>query len=90
VPGFASSRDLRPRHGARFVFTRSEAGYAVVIHLPDRELRTRLWWDDHGDSRLDPEPAVGWVREEAHKLARVLHRDPRATMTRWRGEPGAR
>ena len=84
----ASSKDLRPRNGARFVFIRAQDGYAVTIHLRDAEIQARLSWDDAGASRLDPEPTPEWIAVEAHKLARVLHRDPRPSMTRWRGGPG--
>ena len=93
-----SSRDLHPRTGARFVFERDPSDgddaaprYAVAIYLPGTELtRARLAWVD-GTAQVDPEDASTWgaapewARAEVIKLARVLHRSPRAHMVRWRG-----
>lgn len=84
----SSSHDLHPAHGGRFVATRSSAEpleYAVAIHLPEgRSLQTRLSWD--GD-RAVLEPALDdpWAEAETLKLARVLRRTARASVTRWRG-----
>lgn len=87
-----SSRDLHPQTGARFVFDRlasePEPAYAVTIYLPEAQLWTgTLRWID-GRAALEPadtDGALGWAYEEALKLARVLHRDPRQHMVRWRG-----
>jgi hypothetical protein len=87
-----SSRDLHPQTGARFVFDRiasePEPAYAVVIYLPEarRWTGTLRWIDD----RAELEPSVedqqlAWAHAEALKLARVLHRDPKPHMVRWRG-----
>ncbi|MFO7561377.1 MAG: hypothetical protein R6X02_01935 [Enhygromyxa sp.] len=88
-----SSRDLHPKTGARFVFDRRadepEPSYEVTIYLPEgRRWSGTLCWLD---SRAALEPAapddqeLAWAHAEALKLARVLHRDPRAHMVRWRG-----
>lgn len=91
-----SSRDLHPRTGARFVFERDPGEpprYAVTIYLPG----TRRWfghlaWTEAGAELTPAEAAdtaedetLAWARAEALKLARVLHRDPRQQMVRWRG-----
>lgn len=89
----SSSRDLHPKTGARFVFDRiaaePDAGYAVALHLPEgRTWSGTLRWLD-GRAVLEPaapdDPELAWAHAEALKLARVLHRDPRAHMVRWRG-----
>lgn len=69
--------------------------YAVRVYLPEgRGWAATLAWDD-GQATLAPvaeQPEPGptaeeqaWVEAEALKLARVLHRDPRPHMLRWRG-----
>jgi hypothetical protein len=85
----SSSRDLHPAHGGRFVLTRIGSGdtpeYAVAIHLPEgRRLDTRLQWLD-GQPRLEPALPDAWAEAETLKLARVLRRTPRPSLTRWRG-----
>ena len=92
-----SSRDLHPQTGARFVFDRlasePELTYTVAIYLPEaRRWTGTLRWLD-GRATLEPsagEPSAGdpeleWAHAEALKLARVLHRDPKPHMIRWRG-----
>ena len=92
-----SSSDLHPATGARFVFdrepdTQEQPRYLVTIYLPGTEQWTgRLTWSE-GRAQLDPSegPAPGhepwpWALAEALKLARVLHRDPKQHMHRWRG-----
>lgn len=89
-----SSRDLHPTTGARFAFDRithaPEPSYDVVIYLPEgRTWQGKLEWIA-GRATLEPvpEPEQGelvWAHAEALKLARVLHRDPRQHMLRWRG-----
>lgn len=85
----SSSRDLHPAHGGRFVLTRigsdDALAYDVAIHLPEgRRLDTRLRWLD-GQPVLDPALPDAWAEAETLKLARVLRRTPRASLTRWRG-----
>jgi hypothetical protein len=96
-----SSRDLHPSTGARFAFDRVEQAdepvYRVLVYLPEgRRWAATLRWLD-GRAELEPaleqqapapEPdELDWVRSEALKLARVLHRAPREHMLRWRGAP---
>jgi hypothetical protein len=86
-----SSRDLHPKTGARFVFDRiaSEPAYTVAIYLPEaRHWSGTLRWLD-GRAELEPAAPSGdaeleWAHAEALKLARVLHRDPKPHMLRWR------
>ncbi|MCA9650704.1 MAG: hypothetical protein H6712_19505 [Myxococcales bacterium] len=84
----SSSRDLHPTNGGRFVLTRAHEEppeYEVVIHLPaGQRLDTRLRWED-GQAVLDPQLDDPWAEAETLKLARVLRRTPRASLTRWRG-----
>jgi hypothetical protein len=67
--------------------------YAVMIYLPGTEQWSgNLAWVD-GRAQLDPaadQPATDrepwvWACAELLKLARVLHRDPKPHMVRWRG-----
>jgi hypothetical protein len=52
---------------------------------------TLRWIDDHAQLEAAAEQSVmdheelAWAHTEALKLARVLHRDPRPHMLRWRG-----
>jgi len=85
-----SSGDLHPEQGGRFVFTRqgeaSAALYRVEVFLPQgRKLESRLRWDDEGRAELDPPLPDAWAHDESLKLARVLHKDPRPRLSRWRG-----
>lgn len=86
----SSSRDLHPTHGGRFVLTRVGTGdapleYAVAIHLPGgRRLDARLRWVSD-QPRLEPALGDPWAEAEVLKLARVLRRTPRPSLTRWRG-----
>lgn len=60
--------------------------YKVDIYLPQqRSLQTELSWSDEGRACLQPELSDAWAREETIKLARVLKRTPKATLSRWRG-----
>ena len=83
----SSSCDLHPTNGGRFVLTRvgeDPPEYVVAIYLPEGErMDTRLRWED-GQAMLDPSPGDKWARTEALKLARVLRRGTRTTLTRWR------
>lgn len=82
----------RPEYGARFVFTRegetTPAVYRVEVFLADEpSVTTVLRWDDATRPHLDPPLADEWARDETLKLARVLHKDPKPRLTRWRGRP---
>lgn len=86
-----SSQDLHPKAGARFVFERQgEAmSYRVLVYLPDsRMAQGSLSWDDSGSAtlELEPEPTGDdqWIVQGVLKLARVLKRDPKAWLSRWR------
>lgn len=84
-----SSGDLHPSHGGRFVLTRVGSGepleYEVAIHLPHAQrLDTRLRWAD-GQPTLEPALGDPWAEGEILKLARILRRAPRPSLTRWRG-----
>ncbi|MEX1363384.1 MAG: hypothetical protein AB1Z98_09680 [Nannocystaceae bacterium] len=84
----SSSRDFHPENGGRFVLTRTREQppeYSVAIYLPQqRRLDTRLRWEADR-ATLDPVLTDPWAEAETLKLARVLHRTPRASLTRWRG-----
>lgn len=72
------------------MFERADQGgairYRLDIYLADRRhLRAEVGWDDAGGARFEPAIDDAWALAEATKLARVLHRDPKARMTRWRG-----
>lgn len=93
-----SSADLHPKSGARFVFTLRGEGegeapcYDLEIYLPaGRDWRGELRWQDGRSVIVDeptgPEQGDEELRRalvEAHKLARVLHRDPKPKLSRWR------
>lgn len=83
----ASSQDLHPRSGARFAFDRDGDGYRVVAYLADggRSEGVLTWTD--ASARIDPPLSPAWAHREALKLARVLHRDPKPKLLRWRPEP---
>lgn len=85
----SSGADLHPATGGRFVFEREPGEsprYRVLVFLPDDvRVACMLDWDASGTLRLDPEPTDAWVAGEITKLARVLHRDPKARLVRWRG-----
>jgi hypothetical protein len=89
APDAALTDGAHPRTGARFVFERDEAAvlaYEVAVYLPDAVLlRTRLSWNERGEAELAPPLASAWATDEALKLARVLHRSPTRTLSRWRG-----
>jgi len=97
-----SSRDLHPRTGARFVFDRQldsdPPRYDLNIYFPGAlQWSGQLSWTQ-GQAQLEasaretapderpPDEALSWARAEAIKLARVLHRSPKAHMVRWRGD----
>jgi hypothetical protein len=83
-----SGADMHPATGARFVFEREPGEpprYRVQVYLPEaRKLECTVAWDD-ASVRLEPVPDDAWVAAEIAKLARVLHRDPKSRLTRWRG-----
>lgn len=86
-----SSRDLHPRTGARFVFDKLDdtPRYSVTIYLPDaRSWTGELAWSE-GQAQLSAgapssQDELDWARAETLKLARVLRRDPKQHMVRWR------
>ena len=86
-----SSRDLHPSAGARFVFDREgdAPSYRLEVFLPEgRRASAALGWDVDGKAvfawELAPQEEDAWVRDGAGKLARVLKRDPKAKLSRWR------
>ncbi len=83
-----SGADLHPATGARFVFEREPGEpprYRVQVYLPEaRTLECTVGWED-ASVRIEPVPDDAWVAAEIAKLARVLHRDPKSRLTRWRG-----
>ncbi|KIG17111.1 hypothetical protein DB30_03708 [Enhygromyxa salina] len=97
----SSSQDLHPTTGARFVFDREPESepeqaprYLVTIYLPGTQRWSgQLTWVDGRASLAPTAPGVAapdsepwpWALAEALKLARVLHRDPKQHMVRWRG-----
>ncbi len=86
----ATSKDLHPTNGARFVFTRtlSEAlAYDVAIYVGDGQtIRGGLSWTDDGAEVSGDVPA-GPLRDEVLKLARPLRSKSPPRMTRWRDTP---
>ncbi len=86
-----SSQDLHPSAGARFVFERAGATltYDLQVYMPQgRTAKGSLRWTEGGLAQLvlveQPSAADEWIIEGALKLARVLERDPKAKMSRWR------
>ncbi len=93
-PNVADSTPARlratPTHGGRFTFTRDTETAGVVYRVEalvagGPTITTTLRWDDADRPVLEPELADGWVRDETLKLARVLHKDPKPRLSRWRG-----
>jgi hypothetical protein len=84
-----SSDDLHPRHGGRFVLTRRGGDgptYSVEVHLPGGvSLHATLSWSDAGPPVLEPPLPDAWAHGEVLKLARVLRKNPRERLSRWRG-----
>lgn len=83
----ASSQNLHPKAGARYVFeAHGEGRYSVAVYLPEGEpIRSVLTLDPEG---LEPPVEPIWAHDEVLKLARVLRREPRAKLVRWRPDPG--
>lgn len=82
-----TSDDLHPATGARFRFERRGEGcYRVEVFLPASSWSAEL---DLGAESLEPEPPedAGWTVGEVHKLARVLRRDEKPRLIRWRPSP---
>ena len=84
----ASSKELHPEHGARFVFVQTSAApltYAASIFAAGgaTEIVT-LGWSEDGEVTLTPELAAPALREALIKLARPLRARAPARMTRWR------
>jgi hypothetical protein len=81
-----------PDFGGRFVFTRTgdtmPAVYRVEVFLAGLPpVTTMLRWDESSRPQLEPPLADEWAQDETLKLARVLHKDPKPRLTRWRGRP---
>ena len=87
-----SSKDLHPTAGARFLFERTDPQgegdvptYRVRAYMPEKVIvESALHWEE-GKAVLEPRPEDDWVATEAEKLARVLKRDPKPRLLRWRG-----
>lgn len=64
--------------------------YDVIVYLPEgQRLDSRLRWTE-GLAGLDPALDDPWAEAETLKLARVLRRTPRPSITRWRARDGER
>lgn len=69
--------------------------YEVAVFLPaGRRLDGRLQFTEAGESIMElgddadasePDATLEWVRAEILKLARVLRRNPKTRLVRWRG-----
>lgn len=84
----SSGADLHPATGARFVFEREPGEpprYRVTVFLPEAVCFAAMVSWDGAVSKILPAPEDAWVCAEIEKLARVLHREPKARLTRWRG-----
>ena len=82
----ASSQNLHPKAGARYVFeARDDGRYAVTVYLPEgAAIESLLTLEPEA---LEPPVAPAWAHDEVLKLARVLRREPRAKLVRWRPDP---
>ncbi len=83
--------ERHPQHGGRFVLERahdrSGLCYLARAHLADGStLETMLELLQPEGIHFDPElEDHAWAREQLIKLARVLRRDPKHRLSRWRG-----
>ncbi len=86
-PQGTSSQELHPSSGARFLFELADDGrYQVTVyHASGATLHTWVSWSAEGVLQFDPPIEDAWSREEVIKLARVLHRERRTRLLRWRG-----
>lgn len=79
---------MHPTSGARFVFervTEAPLSYRVAVYLPGgRDHRCMLGWNESGALELDPLPTEAAVVGELVKLARVLRREAKSRVIRWR------
>jgi hypothetical protein len=80
---------MDPQHGGRFVLTREGDAmppvYGVEVFLPGGvRLASVLRWDGAARPVLDPPLSDTWAHDETLKLARVLSKDPKPRLTRWR------
>lgn len=86
-----SSEALHPRFGARFLFELREQNplrYDLSVYLAGGETRQGgLCWNEAGQAQLLELEGEGWWRDEALKLARVLRRQNKDSLLRWRPEP---
>lgn len=83
----ATSKQLHPQNGGRFVFWRTHAEplrYGVAVYVHDgRTFAGELSWSEQGAS-LEGELPGGLLRDEVIKLARSLRAKAPERMTRWR------
>ena len=83
----ATSKQLHPHNGARFVFCRTQEKplrYGVVVYVHDgRTIDGELSWPER-KAELEAELPEGPLRDEVLKLARSLRAKAPARMTRWR------
>ncbi|MGB1698845.1 MAG: hypothetical protein ACPHRO_02745 [Nannocystaceae bacterium] len=84
----ASSSDLHPTSGGRFVFERSsgfEARYQVNVYLPNEvTISGTLQLMTERSSELELDTEDPWVRDQVEKLCRVLRRTRQQRIVRWR------
>ena len=85
----ASSSELHPVSGARFVCERTDDPalvYRVAVHVAGGHTHhAELRWDEGGQAIATPASADTWVHTELLKLARVLKHSQQPRLTRWRG-----
>lgn len=87
LPPLASSENLHPTHGARFVLVREDdagSAYAVAVYLADKTTLSSTLRLREGTAVCDPPFDDERVQAETLKLARVLKRTPKPRLTRWR------
>lgn len=87
LPPLASSENLHPTHGARFVLLREDdagSAYAVTVYLANKSTLTSTLRFADGKASCDPPFDDARVQDETLKLARVLKRTPKPRLTRWR------
>lgn len=70
------------------MFTRGDdpARYHVAVFLPDARHETELVLAED-ETRAQPPVPDAWAHAEVLKIARVLKKNPRPSLSRWRGRP---
>lgn len=82
----ATSVELHPVSGARFVCERVSDEYAFAVYMAGGVTHTgALRWDAEGRVEVAPPVADAWAQAELIKLARVLKHSKQDRLTRWRG-----